>query len=77
MSTTYYLESADELNSDLLESIKAAYKSKPITITVEEEDYFELDGEKKAILDERLKEDESTYLTGETSINLLKKKYGL
>jgi len=77
MSTTYYLESADELNSDLLESIKAAYKSKPITITVEEEDYFELDGEKKAILDERLKEDESTYLSGETSINLLKKKYGL
>jgi hypothetical protein len=77
MSTTYYLESADELNSDLLESIKAAYKSKPITITVEEEDYFELDGEKKAILDERLKEDESTYLSGEASINLLKKKYGL
>ena len=77
MSTTYYLESADELNSDLLESIKAAYKSKPITITVEEEDYFELDGEKKAILDERLKEDESTYLSGETSINLLKKKYDL
>jgi len=31
----------------------------------------------KAILDERLKEDESTYLTGETSINLLKKKYSL
>lgn len=77
MSTTYYLESADELNSDLLESIKAAYKSKAITITVEEEDYFGLDGEKKAILDERLKEDESTYLSGETSINLLKKKYGL
>ena len=76
MSTTYYLESADKLNSDLLESIKAAYKSKPITITVEEEDYFELDAEKKAILDERLKEDESAYLSGETSINLLKKKYG-
>jgi len=31
----------------------------------------------KAILDERLKEDEATYLSGETSINLLKKKYGL
>jgi len=78
MSTTYYLESADELNSDLLESIKAFYKSKPITITVEEDEtYFKLDDEMKAILDERLKEDESTYLSGETSINLLKKKYGL
>jgi hypothetical protein len=78
MSTTYYLESADELNSDLLESIKPFYKSKPITITVEEDEtYFKLDDEMKAILDERLKEDESTYLSGETSINLLKKKYSL
>jgi hypothetical protein len=78
MSTTYYLESADELNSDLLESIKAAYKSKPITITIEEDEaYVELDDNMKAILDERLEEDESTYLSGETSINLLKKKYGL
>jgi hypothetical protein len=78
MSTTYYLESAYELNSDLLESIKAAYKSKPITITIEEDEaYVELDDNMKAILDERLEEDESTYLSGETSINLLKKKYGL
>jgi len=78
MSTTYYLESADELNSDLLESIKAAYKSKPITITIEEDEaYVELDDNMKAILDERLEENESTYLSGETSINLLKKKYGL
>lgn len=78
MSTTYYLESADELNSDLLESIKAVYKSKPITITVEEnEDYLELDDEMKGVLDQRLEEDQSTYISGETSINLLKKKYGL
>lgn len=76
MSTTYHLESADELNSDLLESIKAMYKSKPITITVEE-DNLDLDSDMKAILDERLEEDESTYLSANTSINLLKKKYGL
>jgi len=31
MYTTYHLESADEINSDLLDSIKAIYKSKPIT----------------------------------------------
>jgi hypothetical protein len=77
MSTTYYLESADELNSDLVESIKAFYKSKPITITVEEDEDFEPDDNIKAILDQRLEEDEATYLSGETSINLLKKKYGL
>jgi hypothetical protein len=76
MSTTYHLESADELNSDLLESIKAMYKSKPITITVEE-DNFDLDSDMKAILDERLEEDERTSLSAETSIKLLKKKYGL
>jgi hypothetical protein len=76
MSTTYYLESADQLNSDLLESIKAMYKSKPITITVEE-DNIDLDSDMKAILDERLEEGEDTYLSAETSINLLKKKYGL
>ncbi len=76
MSTTYHLESADELNSDLLESIKAMYKSKPITITVEE-DNIDLDSDMKAILDERLEEGEDTYLSAETSINLLKKKYGL
>jgi len=57
---------------------KAFYKWNSITITVEEDEtYFKLDDEMKAILDERLKEDESTYLTGETSINLLKKKYSL
>jgi len=78
MSTIYYLESADELNSDLLESIKAVYKSKAITITVEEDaDHSELDDDIKTILDQRLEEDESIYLSGEKSINLLKIKYGL
>lgn len=78
MSTTYYLESADELNSDFLESIRAVYKSKAITITVEEDaDHLELDDDMKAILDQRLEEDESIYLSGEKSINLFKTKYGL
>jgi hypothetical protein len=57
MYTTYHLKSADEINSDLLDSIKAIYKSKPITIIVEEdEDNFEPDDEMKTILDERLEE---------------------
>lgn len=78
MYTTYHLSSAQEVNTDILDAIKAAFKSKPITIIVEEENSdFELTNEMKAILDERLQEDENTYLTAEESINQLNKKYGL
>ena len=45
-------------------------KSKPITITVQgDESDFELSTEMKSVLDERLEEDEQTYLSAETSIN--------
>ncbi len=37
MYTTYHFNSAVEINADLLKSIKAAFKGKPIVITVEEE----------------------------------------
>ena len=37
MYTTYHLSSAQELSADILEAIKTAFKTKPITITVEEE----------------------------------------
>ncbi len=78
MYTTYHLTSAQELSSDILDAIKATYKSKPITIIVkEDEDDFELSTEMKNVLDERLQEDEETYLTSEDSIKQLKKKYGL
>jgi hypothetical protein len=76
MYTTYHLSSAQDINSDILDSIKAAFKSKPITIIVEEDD-FELTAEMKAALDERLQEDEGTYLNAENSINRLNTKYGL
>ena len=36
MYTTYHLSSAQDLNPDILESIKAAFKSRPIVITVED-----------------------------------------
>ena len=78
MYTTYHLESAQDVSVDLLDSIKATFKSKSITITVEETDCDdELTDEMKAILDERLLEDESTYITGDESIAKLKEKYGL
>ena len=37
MNTTYHLSSAQEVTTDILEAIKANFKSKPIVITVEEE----------------------------------------
>jgi len=78
MYTTYHLTSAQEVSTDILDAIKATFKSKPITIIVEEDNSdFELTDDMKAVLDERLKEDENSYLTTEESINQLNKKYGL
>ena len=78
MYTTYHLSSAQEVNSDILDAIKAAFKSRPITIIVEEDgNNSDLTTNMKAILDERLEEDESTYLTAEQSIKQLNEKYGL
>jgi hypothetical protein len=78
MYTTFHLTSAQEVNSDILEAIKATFKSKPITIIVKvDEDDFELNTDMKAVLDERLLEDAETYLSAETSINQLQQKYNL
>lgn len=78
MYTTYHLKSAQEVNTDILDAIKATFKSKPITITVEEDDSgYELSEDMKDVLDERLQEDGSTYKSSEESVNQLNKKYGL
>lgn len=78
MYATYHLASAQEVNSDILDAIKAAFKSKPITIIVEEdEDSFGLDADLMAILDERLEEDEATFISANELINRLDSKYGL
>jgi len=78
MYTTYHLTSAQDVNSDILEAIKATFKSKPIIIIVEEDEGdYQLNGEMKAILDERILEERKDYLTKEDSINLLNKKYDL
>ena len=78
MYTTYHLESAQDVSTDLLDSIKATFKSKSITITVEVTDCDdELTDEMKAILDERLLEDESTDMSAEDFFNELKERYGL
>ena len=79
MYTTYHLSSAQEVTSDLLDSIKATFKNRPITIIVEEDTQanYELTDQMKAILDKRLMEDENEYISGSDSINKLNKKYGL
>ena len=78
MYTTYHLTSAQELNSDILEAIKTTFKSKPITIIVEEDtDDFELSDQMKAVLDDRLLEDDKDYLSANESIQKLSSKYGL
>ena len=60
-----------------MDAIKIAFKSRPITITIEEESDFEITEEMKAILDERLLEDGSDYVSAEESISQLKSKYDL
>lgn len=78
MYTTYHFTSAQELNSDILDAIKATFKSKPITIIVEEdEEHVELTSDIKNVLEDRLNEDQASYLTGEDSIKKLIQKYGL
>jgi len=37
MNTVFHLSSADEISEDLIRSIKAVYKKKPISITIEED----------------------------------------
>ncbi len=72
MYTTYHLRSANEITTDLIDSIKASFKSKPITIIIiveENENTFELNAETKSDLDNRLQKDEKSYLSGEEYIN--------
>lgn len=73
MITTYHLSSAQDVSVDILDAIKATFKSKPITIIIEDDD-FELSKEMIEILDERINEDENTYLSAEESISKLKQK---
>ncbi len=56
MQTTYHLSSAQEINTDIIDSIKAAYKTRPITIIIEEDIAFEISDETKKMLDNRLKD---------------------
>ena len=79
MYTTYHLSSAQDINSDIIDAIKANFKSKAITIIVEEDNPDDLESSThlQSTLELRLQEDETTYLTSYESIDKLNKKYGL
>lgn len=78
MYTTYHLTSAQDINTDFIDAIKAQYKSKPITIIVEEDEApIELSSSMKNDLEERMNEDKETYISGTDSIKQLIEKYGL
>ena len=63
MYTTYHLESAAELNKDIVDAIKTAFKGKPILITVEEEQdetaFLMSDPENKSMILESIKQDKN------------------
>ena len=72
MYTTYHLTSAQEVREDILDAIRVTFKSKPITIIVEEDESdFELTNEMKTISDEKLEEDLNTYIDADEFINQL------
>lgn len=79
MYTTYHLSSAQDINSDIIDAIKATFKSKAITIIVEEDNPDDLESSThlQSTLELRLQEDETTYLTSYESIDKLNKKYSL
>ena len=60
MYTTFHLSSAEDVTADILETIRATFKSKPITITVEEEldttAYLMASPANKAMLDKSIEQ---------------------
>ncbi len=60
MYATYHLSSPEEITPDIIDAIKATFKSKPITITVEEEldatTYLMSSSANKAMLDKSIEE---------------------
>ena len=54
MKKIYQLKSDDELSEKIISRIKKSFKSKPITIVVEDDDYEnDITEEMKLMLDER------------------------
>lgn len=75
MYTTYHFTSAQDISTDILDAIKANFKSRPITIIVNDGDSVsDLSEDMNAVSDEQVQERESTYLSAEESISQAKRK---
>jgi hypothetical protein len=63
MYTTYHLASAQDITPDLLDSIKATFKSRPVTITVAEEldatAYLMSSPANKAVIEKSMEQDKN------------------
>ena len=79
MQTSFHFNSAQDINNEVLDKIKTTYNTKSITITVEEDyaDSYSLTDEQKNMLDNRVNENTSDYLSHNESIEHLKQKYEL
>jgi hypothetical protein len=79
MQTIFKFSSAEDIDLNFINSIKAAFKSKSIKITIEEdeENEYDLSNEMKDELDMRLAEGRGAYITAQDSLNKLKSKYGI
>lgn len=75
---TYLFESADDIPENIVDNIKAAFRSKAITIVVEETDVtHELTDELKSVLDQRIAEPKVDYISAAKSLEQLREKYGI
>lgn len=54
MVTSFRLDCAKELNADVINAIKSAFTSKPIIITVQSDEEYELSEDIRALLDQRI-----------------------
>ena len=78
MYATYHFSSVDEIDAEMLQAIRTTFKSKPITIIVEEDEVpYELTEQQKSMLDERLQEDGSDDLSAAESLKKLHQKYDI
>lgn len=61
---TFHFESDDDIPENIIDSVKAAFRSKAVTIVVEETDVaHELTDEMKSMLDQRIAEPKINYIS--------------
>lgn len=76
MQTSFHFNSAQDITTEMLEKIRSTYKAKAVTIIVEEDNssFYSLSDEQKNILDSRLNESSTDYISPSESIERLKRR---